>query len=313
MCFLTLLLMAVAENPADTPAKKMLPIYLREAKEYAIAVESAPKKPLDVKPEPVFEWSNPPRNGGQQGVLFLWLRDGRPAAVGCIFSSPESVLKSPGAHRIEHEFHALDPEKLVVTRDALNQWKPQEGVARQELPDAPAPADTPAARKLQMGRLAAEFTGYTIDAARKERYELRVLPTPLYRYPTAKAEPVPKAPDEATKPTGVIDGALFAMVSEAGTDPEVLLLIEAREEKGKVRWEYAVGKFSDCEIHVSLKGKDGKANEVFSSIPSEENPYRHNPKHTYRTYQDKVVSPDGKLLARIRQDAKGSHLVPVEK
>ena len=102
-------------------------------------------------------------------------------------------------------------------------------------------------------------------------------------------------------------------MSEAGTDPEVLLLIEAREEKGKARWEYALGRFSDCEIHVSLKGKDGKGKEVFSSVPSEENPYRHNPKHTYRTYQDKVVDADGKLLARIRQDAKGSHVVPVEK
>jgi hypothetical protein len=313
MSFLALLLMAAADDPADTLAKRMLPIYLKEADEYSIAIESAPKKALELKREPVFEWSNPTRNGGQQGVVFLWLRDGRPAAVGCIFSSPESVVKSPGARRIEHELHALDPEKLVVTRDALNQWKPQEGLARQELPDAPAPADTTAARKLQMGRLAEGFTGHTIDTARKERFELRVLPSPLNRYPAAKVEPVPKAPGEATKTTGVIDGALFALVSEAGTDPEVLLLVEAREEKGKARWEYALGKFSDCEIHVSLKGKDGKGKEVFSSIPSEENPYRHNPKHTYRTYQDKIVGADGKLLARIRQDEKGSHVVPVEK
>ena len=288
---------ASADDPKDTVAKKMLPIYLAEAKNYSIAVASEPKKPLDVKPEPVFEWSNPTRNGGQQGVVFLWLRDGRPSAVGCIFSSPD--VKFPGARRIEHEFHALDVEKLVVERDALNQWKPQEGLARQELPDAPAPAEAAAARKLQMGRLAQGFTGHTLDAARKERFELRVLPTPLYRYPAAK--------------TGVIDGALFALVSEAGTDPEVLLLLEAREEKGKARWEYVLGKFSDCEIRVSLKGKDGKEKEVFSSVPSEENPYRHNPKHTYRTDQDKVVDADGKLLARIRQDAKGSHVVPVEK
>ena len=278
----------------------MLPIYLKEADEYSIAIESAPKKALELKREPVFEWSNPTRNGGQQGVVFLWLRDGRPAAVGCMFSSPETVVKSPGARRIEHELHALDTEKLVVTRDALNQWKPQEGLARQELPDAPAPADTAAARLLQMKKLAAEFTGHTIDSARKERYELRVLPTPLYRYPVAK--------------TGVIDGALFALVSEAGTDPEVILLVEAREEKGRVKWEYVLGKFSDGEIHVSLKGKAGKeGKEVFASVPSAENPYRHNPKHTYRTYQDKVVGADGKLLARIRQDAKGEHLVPVEK
>jgi hypothetical protein len=299
MSFLALLLMAAPDDPADTLAKKMLPIYVREAEAYSLAVESAPKKALELKKEPVFEWSNPARNGGQQGVVFLWLRDGRPAAAGCIFSSPETVVKVPGARRIEHEFHALDPEQLVVTRDALNQWKPQAGLARQELPDAPAPAEAAAARKLQMGRLAEGFTGHTVDAARKERFELRVLPTPLYRYPAAKA--------------GVLDGALFALVSEAGTDPEVLLLLEARAEKGKARWEYALGRFSDCEIHVSLTGKDGKGKEVFSSVPSEENPYRHNPKHTYRTYQDKVVAPDGQLLARIRQDAKGSHVVPVEK
>ena len=153
MSFLALLFVMAADDPADALAKKMLPIYLKEARDYSIAVASAPKKPLDVKPEPVFEWSNPTRNGGQQGVVFLWLRDGRPSAVGCIFSSPESVMKSPGARRIEHELHALDPEKLVVSRDALNEWKPQEGLARQELPDAPAPAETAAARKLQMGRL----------------------------------------------------------------------------------------------------------------------------------------------------------------
>jgi hypothetical protein len=299
MGVLSLILVLAADDTGEGLAKNMLPIYLKEAAEYSIAVESAPKKPLELKKEPVFEWSNPNRNGGQQGVVFLWLRDGRPAAAGCIFSSPEAVVTFPGARRIEHEFHALDSEQLVVTRDAFNQWKPQEGLARRELPDAPAPADAAAARKLQMGRLAEGFTGHTIDTGRKERYELRVLRTPLYRYPEAK--------------TGVIDGALFALVSDAGTDPEVLLLLEVRQENGKARWEHALGRLSDCEIHVSLAGKDGKGQEVFSSIPSEENPYRYNPKHTYRTYQDKVVAPDGKLLARIRQDAKGSHLVPVEK
>jgi hypothetical protein len=291
MSLFALLFMVVTHDPTDTLAKKLLPIYLKEAKDYSIAVSSAPKKPLELKPEPVFEWSNPERNGGQQGVLFLWLRDGRPSAVGCIFSSPAQDF--PEARRIEHEFHALDPERLVVDRDSFNQWKPEEGLAREVVSDGGIPADAPATRKIQMSRIAEGFTGHTIDAGKK-RYDLRLLPTPLYRYPEAK--------------TGVVDGALFAIVSEAGTDPEVLLVIEAREVAGKLRWEYALGRFSDCEIHVSLKGK-----EVFSSIPSETNPYPHNPKHTYRTYQDKIVSLDGKLLARIRQNAKGSQVIPVDK
>src|SRR5262245_65005011 len=109
MSFLALLLVMAADDPADGIAKRMLPIYLKEAQAYSIGVASAPKTPLELKPEPVFEWSNPTRNGGQQGVLFLWLRDGRPAAIGCPFSSPDQGFA--GARRVEHEFHALDPER----------------------------------------------------------------------------------------------------------------------------------------------------------------------------------------------------------
>ena len=62
MSTLAPLLLAVDADPADPLAKKMLPIYLKEAQSYSIAVASAPKKPLDVRPEPVFEWSNPTRS-----------------------------------------------------------------------------------------------------------------------------------------------------------------------------------------------------------------------------------------------------------
>jgi hypothetical protein len=97
----------------------------------------------------------------------------------------------------------------------------------------------------------------------------------------------------------VVDGALFALVSNAGTDPEVLLLIEAREVEGKMRWEYACGRFTDWELHMHHKDK-----EVYSSIPGETNPFAHDPQHLYRIYPEKIVSLEGKLLARIRQSAR---------
>ena len=76
MGLLCLLLLApAADEPIDALAKKMLPVYVREASDYSIAVESAPNKPLELKKEPVFEWSNPVRSGLQQGVVFVWLRD----------------------------------------------------------------------------------------------------------------------------------------------------------------------------------------------------------------------------------------------
>jgi hypothetical protein len=282
MGILSLFLVLAADDPVENLAKNMLPIYVKEAAEYTMAVESAPKQELEFKKEPVFNWSNPTRSGLQQGVVFLWLRDGRPAALGSIFSQPEEKL--PG-RRIIHEFHALDREKLLVDRpDASNEWKPQAGLARKELTDAAAPAATAPARLVQMRRLAQEFTGFELDQEGK-RWELRLLPAPLYRYPSAK--------------TGVIDGALFTLVSTAGTDPEVLLLIEAREEGGKKRWEYACGRFSDRNLRVQRKGQ-----EVWSSIRNETNTFLHDPLHLYRLYADKVVSMDGKLLARVRATEK---------
>jgi hypothetical protein len=276
--FLSLMLLLAADEPVENLAKKMFPIYGQEAADYSIAVAAFPRRALELKKEPVFEWSNPVRSGLQQGVIFLWLHDGRPAALGSIFSQPD--LRLPG-RRVYHEFHALDPEKLLVSRPAaLNEWTPQAGLERKELPDAGAPAGTPSARLVQLRRLAQEFSGHEQDEEGK-RWDLRILPAPLYRYPPAR--------------TGVVDGALFTLVSNAGTDPEVLLLLEAREEGGPMRWEYACGRFSDRNLYVQRKGK-----EVWSSIRSATNTPRHDPLHLYRSYPDKIVTAEGKLLARIR-------------
>src|SRR5262249_46748233 len=233
--------------------------------------------------EPVFEWSNPVRSGVQQGVVFLWLRDGRPAALCSVFSEPEGRLRG---RKVIHEFHALDPEKLIVTRpqEALNEWKPEAGLARRELGDAPAPAASAAARLLQMRRLAQEFTGDSVDDKGKH-WDLRLLPAPLYRYPEAKS--------------GVIDGALFTLVSTAGTDPEVLLLIEAREAGGQLRSEDACGGFCDCSMY---EGRNDK--EVWSMVRNETSLHLNDPLHTYPVCPDKVVSLEGKLLARVRATEK---------
>jgi hypothetical protein len=276
--------MPVAADPDEGLAKKMLPIYQREAADYTIAVESDPKKPLELKKEAVFEWSNPGRDGlAVQGVVFLWLRDGRPAVVCSMFSEPRTEWKG---RTLLHEFHALDREKLVVTRtrDALNEWKPEAGLERKEVPGAPAPADAPGARLLQMKKLAHEFSAQGLDTAEK-RVDMRLLPTPLYRYPAAKS--------------GVIDGALFSFVATTGTDPEVLLLIEAREEKGKVRWEFACGRFSDKSLSVKHKNR-----EVWSLPRGETNTWLHDPQHTFRVYPDKIVTLEGKLVARLNGTEK---------
>ncbi len=66
-----------------------------------------------------------------------------------------------------------------------------------------------------------------------------------------------------------------------------------------MRWEYACGRFSDRSLYVKRKDK-----EIWTSIRSETNTFLHDPQHLYRTYADKVVSLDGKLLARCRATEK---------
>ena len=131
-----------------------------------------------------------------------------------------------------------------------------------------------------MKKLAREFSAHGLDMAEK-RVDMRLLPTPLYRYPEAR--------------TGVTDGAIFAFVATTGTDPEILLLIEAREEKGEARWEFACGRFSDKSLSVRRKDK-----EVWSLARGETNTWLHDSRHTFRVYPDKIVTPEGKLIARLK-------------
>ena len=116
----------------------MLPIYVKEAETYSIAVESAPKKALELKKEPVFEWLNPARKRRSRAPSSCGCATAGPRRSACVFSHPHA--QAPG-RQVMHELHALDPEKLLVKRDEYNEWKPEAGLARKELPDAPAPAD----------------------------------------------------------------------------------------------------------------------------------------------------------------------------
>jgi hypothetical protein len=279
VAFLSFILVLASADPDDGLANKMLPIYRKEVAEYSLTIESAAKKKLELKKEPIFEWTNPSRSTLQQGVIFLWLRDGRPAALGSIFSQQDPSL--PG-RRIIHELHALDAERLLVSRpNTSNEWRPRVGLERKEIPDAGTPAATPGARLVQMRRLAQDFTGYETDSEGK-RSDLRLLAKPLYRYPASQS--------------GVTDGAIFTLLSTEGTDPEVWLLIEACEEGGKSCWKYACCRFSNRDLYVQHKEKD-----VWSSVYSATNTVSHDHLHLYRLYADKVVNLEGKLLARVRE------------
>jgi hypothetical protein len=116
-------------------------------------------------------------------------------------------------------------EKVTGLREGKSFWTPDSpGVEMRDVPEAPAPAASRAARLVQMKEISRRFTAYTEEAIRGKRM-LRLMPTPLDRYPE-------NAPEGA-------DGALFSLV--VGNDPEVILLIEKGEKPtGGPVWQFGL-------------------------------------------------------------------------
>src|SRR5262249_6794274 len=150
---------------------------------------------------------NPTRSGGQEGDVFLWTYRGRPEVIASIFSHP---LEGRQERQLCHELQSLSESVLVVDRDSTNRWEPRvPGIELKPVAGAPTPATSAAQRAVQLRALAREFSGRSLSDT-GQAWELRLLPKPLHRY---------EGPD-------VLDGSLFAFVSTAGTDPEIILLLE---------------------------------------------------------------------------------------
>jgi hypothetical protein len=184
-------------------------------------------------PEPVLRWSNP--NVGEiYGNVFLWTHNTRPVAVGSLFK-----WFSPHTHT-SHEFQSLSEHPLEASYDGRAVWKAKAGVKFAALEKVEAPAETASRRLVQMRQLAKRFRGDE-KTREGEDYELRLLPQPIYHYESAKED--------------VIDGGMFAFV--LGTDPEILLLLEARKESsGKTAWQFAAGRMQNIELKLKFDDRE---------------------------------------------------------
>jgi hypothetical protein len=221
-------LVAHSEQPeppiAGAEAGKMAwlhEVYLREASEYEFFLDAEKSEKLELRREPVMRYTGDFDHS--HGEVYVWTYRGRAELVGCIFSQPAGDRQ----RRIMHEFHSLAQRPLVAGRPGGSGWRSQEpGIKLEPIPDAPAPAGSEARRLTQMRALARRFSAH-MTRQDSQQDELRLLPQPLYRY----------EPAGVTSP--VVDGALFAYVWNISTDPEVILVLEARRDDGEAHWEFA--------------------------------------------------------------------------
>lgn len=191
------------------------------------------EKPFALEKKPVLTWTST-GDGLWSGDVFVWAGDSRPEVIGCIGSWPIDE----NTRGVFEEFHSLSTGPLGETDlDDSLKWKSESpGVAMADIPGADVPASDARRRLSQMRRLTDRFKAHmSINNAPEE---LRLLTQPLYRYSGISST--------------VVDGAIFAYVTTAGTDPEVLLLLECHKEGVTQKWMYAPVRFTHRELWLKL-------------------------------------------------------------
>jgi hypothetical protein len=227
---------AGAQPPAKEEPEE--PKKLNEAIEKSVNwYEVVPEEGAEaLAPVPVLRWRNVVRGQEGEAMMVVWAHNGRPAAMTSIY---------PWQGKMCHEFDSLSRGTKLFAREKDRViWSPAAaGVEFKAVPKAPAPAKTAAERLRQMKALAEGFkatmTGWQADNSDQE--SLRLLPRPLYRYDLAGAK------DADPK---LLDGALFAYVQ--GTDPEVILMLEAVGTAEQAEWQYAFVRATSGGLEVKL-------------------------------------------------------------
>ena len=199
-------------------------------------LRSGPESSLVLKSRPVMRWRNVTRGQDGEAMMVIWTDGHRPEAVASIFPWQENLVHEMDSLSRGRTLRAMDDDAIA--------WAPQEaGIQFRPIPEAMSPGATPVLRQREMKALAARFsgvmTGWRSDDS--DREELRLLPRQLYRY---------EIPADQKRSDHVIDGSLLAFVS--GTDPEIILVLEAFDDGTIRHWEYACVRATSGGLEMSL-------------------------------------------------------------
>jgi hypothetical protein len=208
-------------------------------------VDHESKKEALLKPEPVLTFSDPTRENSD-GTVWVWGRTGRPAVI-------MEYYRNAKKHRV-YVMHSLAVAPLTTTGDAGFEWAPSKGgVEFRNLPRASAPASEAAGRLVQMKEIMRRFAGHELgkfNGVDWARAELRALAQPIHRYADSAA--------------GAVDGAVFTLAN--GTNPEIVILLEAAKGDSVPVWRYAVAKLSHAECHLSLDHEEVWTSKVVENL-----------------------------------------------
>ncbi len=234
-----LILMAEARSDDDPPKKAEPSSAVKEARAHVseFTVQGSAKgrnAPLELLPNPLLIFGDAARSN-DSGTLWAWEKSGRPVAFLELYRNVGNG--QPWAHALT----LTSPELIQLEAPTGHRWTPKKShFTLKEVPDAPDVANQPALRMRQMKDISRRFEAHQFWDPNNSRFELRLLVQPVLRYQ-----------DESAK---LIDGAVFALAH--GTNPEVLVQIEADAAEKPSRWKYSLVRLGSAEMHVLLDGKE---------------------------------------------------------
>lgn len=243
----------------------------RVAKQY----EFEPKS-FKLIEQPLLHWANPVRRQ-EQGGLYVWTEDGRPAAMASIFS----FEVGGGRVMYRHEIFSTTEYAMTAKLNGRVVWEPKANVDLwTDMEGVPAPASVPARRLSQLRGIARQFRGEKTELDGGQ-VKLKLMPQPLFRYSSEKQS--------------VIDGAVFGIVE--ATDPEIYLFVEAYTGEGqKPKWRYAAFQSHWLDMKL-IKGDQvvwtNELNRDLMSTREGQKPYSEEPYFTF--YSNDPLPPAASL------------------
>ena len=173
-----------------------------------------------------------------ESTLWLWTERKRPVALLAVELYPEARNGPSWLFEIV----SLADTKIGVSRDDDWTWGAEKpGIVWLPVAGEMIPSENPALQLTQARKILQRCAAHE-NAAVGGRIELRALTAPLYRYE-----------DEES---GVIFGAIFAFAN--GTNPEVLLLVEARKSSAAkpAQWYYGFAQMTGAHVYASFDNQE---------------------------------------------------------
>ena len=234
--------LVAADDPAGETGTAERQAILKEMRSAVAAIKVTEKvgeqlRPAKLVEEPIFRYSDEQRFI-RDATMWIWTVEGRPVSVMKLerYSFPD-----PKRHWL-FNVGSASPNLLTVAWPFDREFESKKpGLSFQELSDGPKLAETKAARLIQLKQLSRRFAAtMTGGAADDAKTEMRLLPTPLFRF--------------ASQPDHIADGALFGL-SATGTNPDAMVAIQWRGEKESARWEFGITGMTNAGLQVRLDDK----------------------------------------------------------